>query len=364
MDNGLRLVKASIKPKWYEAMVEPTSSIENLKMHHSKVQGREKNGEDDEQVDEGSFWKALPGEEANEESDGRRDPRQDNNLQGRYHDGTNNSSHNLPRRMFDIVRRFVRRNKGLTTWMICLVAVAMWGRRQRLRKRVTDSSTSSTSLSLLIGRMLQAFFTESNKDQKKVDDYRKAPESPLSHLWEAIQNGLVEKVLLSTGGSSMLYYKYRSNDDANTITWLRTRLPPDQPQMVREMIQALHSIGGCSDVQVLPGSWSSRLAQPMLAALPFVYLFFLYRMVRHFSNQHSNISSMENDDDNNNKQSLSSTTFADVAGLDAVIPDVQEIVQYLRDPTTFQTLGARPPRGILLHGPPGCGKVRVDHQIL
>jgi len=54
--------------------------------------------------------------------------------------------------------------------------------------------------------------------------------------------------------------------------------------------------------------------------------------------------------------SSSSVTWADVAGLDEAQAELQEIVDFLRDPDRFEALGARVPKGILFHGPPGTGK--------
>ncbi|GAB2886485.1 ATP-dependent zinc metalloprotease FtsH [Microbulbifer echini] len=57
------------------------------------------------------------------------------------------------------------------------------------------------------------------------------------------------------------------------------------------------------------------------------------------------------------------TTFADVAGVDEAKEEVQELVEFLRDPTKFQRLGGNIPRGVLMCGPPGTGKTLLAKAI-
>jgi len=58
-----------------------------------------------------------------------------------------------------------------------------------------------------------------------------------------------------------------------------------------------------------------------------------------------------------------SITFDDVAGLEGVKADLQEIVEFLKSPEKFQKLGGRVPKGVLLNGPPGTGKTLLARAV-
>ncbi|HTQ69614.1 MAG TPA: AAA family ATPase [Solirubrobacteraceae bacterium] len=61
--------------------------------------------------------------------------------------------------------------------------------------------------------------------------------------------------------------------------------------------------------------------------------------------------------------SSGAVTFNDVAGVDDARGELQEIVEFLREPKSFQALGAQVPKGILLHGPPGTGKTLLAKAV-
>src|SRR4051794_33542182 len=59
----------------------------------------------------------------------------------------------------------------------------------------------------------------------------------------------------------------------------------------------------------------------------------------------------------------SRVTFADVAGADEAVEELREVVDYLRDPGRYAAVGAVPPKGVLLFGPPGCGKTLLARAV-
>ena len=60
---------------------------------------------------------------------------------------------------------------------------------------------------------------------------------------------------------------------------------------------------------------------------------------------------------------MANVTFADVAGIEEAKEEVREIIEFLRNPQKFQRLGGRIPRGVMLVGPPGCGKTLLAKAI-
>jgi len=189
----------------------------------------------------------------------------------------------------------------------------------------------------------------SNSNESSSSQRRKIVGVPLSMLQQAARQGLVKKALV---GSGEILFQDRKE---NTTTWKRSQLPPNSPGIQSDLLELL-SRNGCDDVSAMPESLASRLAGPLLAALPFVYLALVYKIFK-------NIHSGGNDMKLLTMDKTLATRFSDVAGLEPIMPEVQEIVYYLRHSQIYHAVGAKPPRGILLHGAPGTGKTLLARAV-
>lgn len=102
----------------------------------------------------------------------------------------------------------------------------------------------------------------------------------------------------------------------------------------------------------------------ILNLLPFLLLLFvLYSFYRGSRQQGNNLFSVGQNKAKLYQKSSEKTTFADVAGLDGAKEELAEIVSFLTAPESFQKMGARTPKGVLLVGPPGTGKTLLARAV-
>ncbi len=104
----------------------------------------------------------------------------------------------------------------------------------------------------------------------------------------------------------------------------------------------------------------------LMVGLPLGVLFFLFMMLRRTRSDMMGggfLSSFSKSPAKRFEASDKMVTFDDVAGLDGVKADLQEIVDFLKTPEKFQKLGGRVPKGVLLNGPPGTGKTLLARAV-
>jgi cell division protease FtsH len=109
------------------------------------------------------------------------------------------------------------------------------------------------------------------------------------------------------------------------------------------------------------GQWISLLVGAILPVLLIGgFLFFMMRQAQGTNNQAMSFGKSRARMFLGNKTVV---TFADVAGVDEAKTELQEVVEFLKYPEKFNSLGARIPRGVLLVGPPGTGKTLMARAV-
>ncbi|HCZ05984.1 MAG TPA: cell division protein FtsH [Thermotogae bacterium] len=98
--------------------------------------------------------------------------------------------------------------------------------------------------------------------------------------------------------------------------------------------------------------------------LPFVFLVLIWMfMMRAFSGRNSQAFTFTKSPARKFKPQEKRVTFKDVAGVDEAVEELQMVVEFLKNPRAFNTMGARIPKGILLVGPPGTGKTLLARAV-
>jgi len=181
---------------------------------------------------------------------------------------------------------------------------------------------------------------------------------PISKLAQSVQAGTVKKIS-SNGTALTITYK----DSSTTEMSNKSNRDVSVEESLKNLGVSPDKIAGVDIVYEQPTQWGDILTI-LSGFLPLIFVgalfFFLMRQAQTGNNQAMSFGKSRARMFSGDKPTV---TFADVAGVDEAKQELQEVVEFLKEPDKFTALGARIPKGVLLVGPPGTGKTLMARAV-
>jgi len=189
-----------------------------------------------------------------------------------------------------------------------------------------------------------------------MKDGGSAREENFADVAADIRQGRVARIVM-TEGSNDIQVQYIGEEEPRS-----SRLPPDVN--IYQALEQYGLSGADVEIRVNPASQWGNWLSALTFILPTLFLIgivvFMMRQAQGTNNQAISFGKSRARMFTGNKPTV---TFADVAGVEEAKEELVEVVEFLKYPDKFASLGARIPRGVLLVGPPGTGKTLLSRAV-